>query len=214
MTIHFISDYHFGHRKIKDFCPWRPGATIDEHDEILIQNHNARVGKKDLVYILGDFSYKAGAEKTIAILKRLKGRKILISGNHDKDAHLMLQYGFAEVHENIFIFLTDSDGKKYKVFLSHYPYRPNVYDRLVRKFKDKRYLHKRIVDTGGWLLCGHTHARKDFNGPREIHIGVDAPHSNFAPIPHTKILEIIKRVESTESPMQRLSNYLKNKLNG
>lgn len=214
MTIHFWSDPHFGHAKIKHFCPWRLGKDIKEHDEFLIAEYCKRVHKRDVVYVLGDFSYKAGFEHMRSILRRLPGRKILISGNHDKGAHLMLKAGFDEVHENIFIYLKDSKGKDRKIFLSHYPYRPNIWDRLFKKYKDKRYLHKRIVDTGGWLLHGHTHARNNLSGPREIHVGVDAPHSNFAPIPHSKIMELIEHTEANESIIQKLSNYLKRKLNG
>ena len=48
----------------------------------MIELWNSTVTKNDLVYVLGDFSFYNG-EKTNEILKQLKGKKILIVGNHD-----------------------------------------------------------------------------------------------------------------------------------
>lgn len=55
---------------------------IKQHDEELIKRWNSKISDKDTVYILGDFSFYSGL-KTNEILKRLKGKKILIKGNHD-----------------------------------------------------------------------------------------------------------------------------------
>lgn len=55
---------------------------IEQHDEELIRRWNSKVSDKDTVYILGDLSFYSGP-KTNEILKRLKGKKILIKGNHD-----------------------------------------------------------------------------------------------------------------------------------
>ena len=57
METFFTSDHHFGHRRIIDYCG-RPYAHVDEMDEALIANWNARVGHSDVVYHLGDFTLK------------------------------------------------------------------------------------------------------------------------------------------------------------
>ena len=80
----FTSDSHFGNKAILRFCD-RPWATTDEMDKALIWNWNSVVGREDLVYHLGDFSFHKPKE-TANILRRLNGQIMLIEGNHDKSA--------------------------------------------------------------------------------------------------------------------------------
>lgn len=83
MTIFFIGDTHFGHKNIINFegtKPFRPFATIEEHDEELVRRWNDRVRKHDTVWHLGDFAF---GKKNIAIAGRLNGMKKLVLGNHD-----------------------------------------------------------------------------------------------------------------------------------
>lgn len=47
----FTSDLHLGHRNIIRLCN-RPFATIEEMDEALIRNWNAKVTNGDTIYIL------------------------------------------------------------------------------------------------------------------------------------------------------------------
>lgn len=78
----FIGDTHFCHKNILLFAgQYRPGATVPEHDEILIHRWNSVVNPEDKVYHLGDFCF-AGVDN-IAIAGRLNGKKHLIMGNHD-----------------------------------------------------------------------------------------------------------------------------------
>ena len=77
----YISDNHFGHKNIIKYDN-RPFNSVEDMDEVMIDRWNSVVGDDDTVYILGDFSwYKE--EKTLEILNRLSGRKVLIKGNHD-----------------------------------------------------------------------------------------------------------------------------------
>jgi calcineurin-like phosphoesterase family protein len=69
----FVSDTHFGHYNIIRHCnrPW----TVEEHDEKLIEAWNSAVGKKDIVYHLGDFAmFKAitGGEQTMKAYRRTR----------------------------------------------------------------------------------------------------------------------------------------------
>ena len=50
----------------------------------LVANWNKRVSGKDTVYILGDLFYKCDPSEVLAILSALKGKKKLITGNHDE----------------------------------------------------------------------------------------------------------------------------------
>lgn len=82
-SIFFISDLHLGHKKILDFAgQYRKGDCPAEHDQILIENWNSVINKRDTVYVLGDV-YFGGDEYGHMCLEELKGIKKLIMGNHD-----------------------------------------------------------------------------------------------------------------------------------
>ena len=52
--ISFTSDLHIGHEHVLKIDK-RTSKTIDEMDAELIKRWNKKVGKGDLVYVLGDF---------------------------------------------------------------------------------------------------------------------------------------------------------------
>ena len=113
---YFIADTHFSHENIIRICN-RPFNNIEEMEEKLISNWNNKVLDNDIVYILGDFSFKAPKEKAISILNKLNGRKILIRGNHDK---YVGQRDFDECFEKIYDYLQITENKQ-QLILSHYP---------------------------------------------------------------------------------------------
>ncbi len=80
--IFFIADTHFGHKNIIQYEK-RPFQSIEEMDNILIENWNKTVNEDDKIYVLGDFAW-AGKEYIQGIIEKLKGYKILILGNHDR----------------------------------------------------------------------------------------------------------------------------------
>ena len=83
--VFLTSDTHFGHVNICKFTnyngsPVRPWDDVNEMDEEMIKRWNETVGPKDKVYHLGDVVIN---RKSLAILDRLNGDKVLIKGNHD-----------------------------------------------------------------------------------------------------------------------------------
>jgi calcineurin-like phosphoesterase family protein len=62
-------------------------------DEELIKRWNARVAPSDLVYHLGDFAFTDHNP----YLKRLKGQKHLILGNHDHSNRIKKTIGWASI---------------------------------------------------------------------------------------------------------------------
>ena len=99
----FISDSHFSHKNIIDYCN-RPFLSIEEMNDTLIYNWNKIVKNNDRVFMLGDFAL-CGKDKIIEIGQKLNGRKILILGNHDR-ASLTTYYtaGFEMVSKFPIIF--------------------------------------------------------------------------------------------------------------
>ena len=77
--IWFISDTHFCHEAIIDFGQ-RPFASVPEMDEAMADYWAERVKDQDLVYHLGDITWKRAG---LHIFEKLPGTKRLIIGNHD-----------------------------------------------------------------------------------------------------------------------------------
>ena len=83
----FISDTHFGHSAVYTFTDKKTGQRIrpwadnpDDGDEYMIKMWNSIVKPLDKVYHLGDVAFP---RKSLALLDRLNGKKVLIKGNHD-----------------------------------------------------------------------------------------------------------------------------------
>lgn len=76
-----ISDTHFGHDKIIEFCD-RP----KRHELLMMANWIDRVKDTDTIIHLGDISMwksRGIARKWLKVISRLPGQKHLILGNHD-----------------------------------------------------------------------------------------------------------------------------------
>lgn len=80
---YYIGDTHFGHAQCIKHDN-RPFDSIEEMDKYIINAWNSRVRHSDNVYIIGDFSFKS-RRKPEDYLRKLKGKKYLILGNHDSD---------------------------------------------------------------------------------------------------------------------------------
>ena len=80
--IFLFSDPHFGH---KNMAIKRGFETVEEHDEHIVEKWNSVVGKRDVVYLLGDITME---KANYDILDRLNGWKKVILGNHDKPQHI------------------------------------------------------------------------------------------------------------------------------
>ena len=132
----YISDLHFGHVNILELCK-RPFDNISEMNEALVANWNSAVGARDTVYIVGDLFYRSETDPE-EILRRLKGKKYLIPGNHDKDWTGRVDLG--KYFEDVKEILTVNCGKG-TATLCHYP---------MLRFEGKYHLY------------GHGHAREEF----------------------------------------------------
>ena len=81
--IYFTSDLHLGHRGIIEMQN-RPFKNVEEMNRVIVDNYNEVVHKNDTVYFLGDISHHMPIERVNELLRMMKGKKILIKGNHDK----------------------------------------------------------------------------------------------------------------------------------
>ena len=116
----FTGDLHFGHKNVLTFDN-RPFATVDEMDAELIRRWNNKVGKGDLVYVLGDLIWKSRNNDAPALIKSLNGQIILIKGNHDRFLHnSKAKASLAGIKDYDDICVTLEDGTQRRVIISHY----------------------------------------------------------------------------------------------
>ena len=141
MSVYFTSDPHLGHKNIHRFRSYIKSS--EENTELFVKHYEKTVRKQDIVYFLGDVAFD---EESLDLLSQLKGRKIIIKGNHDDIIETKLQ---AEVFEEIYGML------KYKEFwLSHCPIHPAE----MRKAKGN--------------IHGHVH-NHSINDPRYLNVCTD-----------------------------------------
>ena len=169
--IYFTADLHLGHANIIKLCN-RPFGDVDQMNETLINNWNARVQQQDEIYILGDFTMQP-LEKASGYLSRLNGRKYFIRGNHDGFLH-QLSSGSNGIEWVKDYHVLKHEGRK--IILFHYPIYEwdGYYRNTIHLFG---HVHdKAITDTitaaRGLAFC----------------VGVDC--HNFAPVSLQEVLDL------------------------
>ena len=171
--IWFTSDTHFGHKNILKYTD-RPFSSVEEMDEILIENWNNRIEKDDEVYHLGDVAL-CSPKKLREILARLNGKIYLIRGNHDKSAEACRDR-FEWIKDYYELEISDPEGHKEKqlIVLFHY---------AMRVWQASHY--------GTYHLYGHSHGElPDDPNALSFDVGVDC--HNYAPINYDEIKSIMK----------------------
>jgi calcineurin-like phosphoesterase family protein len=163
--IYFTADLHFGHKNVLTHCKNRPFAEENDtaaHDKWLMELWNTTVGKKDIIYILGDLTF-FGHDEARRLLEKLPGRKHLIIGNHDKSVVNLANYFMSVTPlRDIVIKPTSCETLQDNLSLTlcHYP--------LVTWNRKPN---------GSIMLHGHCHGRLDgFNAESEelrFDVGID-----------------------------------------
>lgn len=178
----FTSDTHFGHKNVIAYCK-RPFKDLDDMHDCLVRRWNQVVtSDDDEIYILGDFAF--GGKKFIAeILSKLRGKKILVRGNHDwKNVPITrTDLGFEKILDGTQQLFLGSTP----VLIGHFPYR-------AAQPTDLRYEELKPENKGRWLLHGHVHCAwclKD----KMLNVGVDA--WNYCPISEKVVTTVIRHVE-------------------
>jgi calcineurin-like phosphoesterase family protein len=158
--IYFTSDTHFGDPRVRQIDR-RPFANMEDHDEALIANWNARVTPQDEVWHLGDFAYPR-RDRTPELLARLNGTKHLIIGNNDPASTVEAQ-GWASTG-----YYAELRLEEQVLVLCHYP------------FRTWNGMGRRSIN-----LHGHSHGRLK-PMPRQFDVGVDP--RNLHPVTLAELL--------------------------
>lgn len=167
--IFFTADQHFGHENIISLAG-RPFSSVLEMNEEMVSRWNGKVGESDVVYILGDLFFRC--DNVERILERLRGQKILITGNHDPswmDGVDLARYFVSSCHS----MEVQGDGRAYT--LCHYP-------MLTWRGECRSY-----------MIHGHIHANTDLDfwplikgRERVLNAGVEV--NDYAPVTFEELL--------------------------
>lgn len=170
--IYIISDTHFNHSRILEFEDKngekiRKFKDVDEMNERIIYNWNSTVRDQDYVIHLGDVIF-GNPNKYDGVLRRLRGKKTLILGNHDYDARYFSEH-FISIRSSLRIELNDLS-----IFFSHYPTMKECFT-----YDDKKTFN----------LHGHIHEKK-IEDP--VYENMCVEHTQYTPINLDIILDYLK----------------------
>ena len=168
---YFTSDTHFCHTGIitKSRTQF---SSIDDMNRLILNNINAKLSRKDTLYIVGDMFFGSSAPVK-EIMAEIKPKIILIKGNHDKD---WLKKLSSDEKDLLFSGIHDTLGLKkygYEIHLSHYP---------LLAWNRSHYFGT------SFSICGHIHGRRDSTAAAQLfplvkcqfNCGVDI--NNFEPV--------------------------------
>ncbi len=215
---YYISDLHFYHDSLNHQMDCRGFKDSAEMNAFMIEQWNSRVTDKDEVVILGDLSV-AKAPATNEIIHQLKGKLMLIEGNHDfrflRDKKLDTSRftwirPYAEMYDN-----------KRKVILSHYPIMCyNGQYQMTKKGQPRSYmLYGHVHDTCDEQLINHfqnitrqtTRMMKGINEERNIPchmINCFCKYSNYVPLSLDEWIELDEKRRSQMKSTLNLPNVL------
>lgn len=178
---YFISDTHFNHKNIIKYCN-RPFKDVEEMNRVLIENWNNTVTDFDTVFHLGDVALTSESDMK-ELIPKLKGKKFLIRGNHDKKSkEFFRNVGFGFIPEN------PLKLNKEKLILSHKPLKdteiPKGYVNVHGHIHNNS-LHKINPETNEMEYPEDLYSKK-------LHINVSTDVIGFNPI---SLKELLKKVE-------------------
>ena len=185
-NIFFCSDLHIGHENVIKFDN-RPFVNLEEMHQKLIENWNAVIKDEDLVFYLGDFSFK-DRDNAKKFRSQLKGKIHFILGNHDRYTQIT-ELGFKKVYGDetglggATISVKDEDAHRgyQDIILCHYP---------LLIWNKSHY--------GSWHIHGHCHQslqrNKEINWyytRKVIDVGING--IEYTPISYQKVKNIMEK---------------------
>lgn len=163
--VFFTSDLHFGH---KNLCLGLRGMSAEESDQLIINNWNKVVTKRDLVYVLGDITME-NQNDIPKYISKLNGRIVLIGGNHDTKQ-------CCDVYRKLGI--TVMGCLKYKGFIcTHIPVHPYELEQEDRQLL-RGNIHGHVHKSG--TIDGAEYTPKTDYGPLYYNVNIEL--HNYTPI--------------------------------
>jgi calcineurin-like phosphoesterase family protein len=179
MDIFIYSDPHFSHANFLKFKNdaeqfIRPFPTIEDMDNLMIENHNALVKPTDKVYCLGDVTMH---KRYLSIVDKLHGKKKLILGNHD----IFDLKDYAKHFDTIYAMRTLPE---FKLQLTHIPLH---IDSVKRGWINVHgHIHAKVINHANTMVDGDL----SIQHPRYYNACVE--QHNYTPVPIDVILDKVK----------------------
>ncbi|WP_429819093.1 hypothetical protein [Ensifer sp. B1-9] len=150
-------------------------------DKAIIDRVNERVAESDLLFILGDFAVSNDPEYVAHVFHSLRGRKVLILGNHDLDKKGSLKAALAGLPWDVppVHAIETKDGGQ-RLYMSHYAH---------RVWPAGHY--------GSFHFYGHSHGAIP-NVGRSRDVGIDCPDMNFGPRRFEQLIKGMMELEGRE----------------
>jgi calcineurin-like phosphoesterase family protein len=193
MKVFASSDHHFFHKNIIKYAD-RPFDFDDENcvgqcAKHMIEMHNSVISDNDFVLMVGDLSagLRGRTEMFSELLKLLKGKKILVRGNHDYlENQFYLDAGFLDVVDYF---------KIPPYFISHYP----CYLSKWTTELEKNVMQHVNLQGYHTIIHGHIHNKNPDNwysdGFKRINVCVDYTPNEFKPVElrYPEVQEFLKK---------------------
>lgn len=177
--IWLTSDLHLFHNQYFIYGS-RGFASIVEMNEAIEANWNEKVCDDDDVYVLGDLMVGGKGvsnEAGMKIVRRLKGRKHIIIGNHDSDARIALYLNEPSIKDVQYATRIRYGG--YWFYLSHYP-------------SITANLQHETLKQGVINLFGHTHSKEKFHNDNPFMYNVALDAHDIRPVSIEQVLKEVK----------------------
>lgn len=183
-NIFLISDTHYGHRAAteqftrEDGSKLRDFNSVEECDEFQVEQWNRVVRPSDKVYHLGDVVMPKN-HRSLQILSRLNGQKVLIKGNHDElKPSKYLEY-FKDIRGS---HMLD------RLVLTHIPLHPASLLRWRGNIHG--HLHSYAVLKAAYMDGGTIMYQDGHEDPKYYCVSVE--RINYQPIPFETVNQIFK----------------------
>jgi len=188
---YLIGDTHFDHKNTIIKFIHRPFRNVIEMNKVIKNKWNRSVGESDRIYFLGDYTgppsrnLKKYYEQLGYWIKQLRGDKVSILGNHDRNGGC-LEFEKARilrVGQHNFLLIHNPSDNKIKTIKASYD----------------------------WIVHGHVHNNEThrypfINGERKT-INVSAEMINYKPVSLRYLLSLnldtIKRMETIDHQPER-----------
>jgi calcineurin-like phosphoesterase family protein len=181
MDIWFTADLHLAHDTVAEY---RGFKSAHKHDKAVIGKYNKNIKDGDTVYIVGDICMwgPRNIERVEDIVRKLRGQKHLILGNHDKIKPFdYVEMGIVSVHTALEVqwhmanFIPNS-SELWKPVMVHDP-------------------SAAATDIDRAWICGHIHSLFKRIG-RVLNVGVDV--WDLRPVHIAEVYAQLRHAHATE----------------
>lgn len=183
--VYFISDPHFGDEEMRNIRDNHP--TDDE----IVKKINSKIGKNDTLVILGDIG-------DVNFVKKLRGYKVLVMGNHDLGISNYLKVEkiipVKDATEEDKKYIESKDCKKRNVLrnIEAYCYDNKLFDEVYEGplFISSKILlsHEPLLFPNALNIHGHDHSNRLYRD--EFHINVCSEIINYTPLCLKEIIDM------------------------